>query len=111
MAQNLLFQLNFLADERCKVVGILFPGERGAEKRPGIPGNGFLAFPVASLKIRYFTTLVNGGFCKGPLTQGVLRSLQKLLLPHSIPDKYSKIKWKFYYVEKWKEILLIQKFF
>ena len=94
MAQNLLFQLNFLADVRCKLVGILFPGERGAEKRPGIPGNGFLGFPVA------FTTLVNSGFCKGPLIQGVLRSLQKLLLPHIIPDKYSKIKWKFYELEK-----------
>ena len=28
---------------------ILFPGDRGAEKRPGTSGNGFPGFPVTSL--------------------------------------------------------------
>ena len=30
---------------------ILFPGERGAEKRPGTSGNGFPGFPVTSLSV------------------------------------------------------------
>ena len=30
---------------------IIFPGEWGAEKRPGTSGNGFPGFPVASLNI------------------------------------------------------------